>query len=27
VVFIDERRLAAAGRDVDCGPPVYIWDL
>jgi WD40 repeat protein len=27
VVFIDERRLAAAGQDVDCGPPVYIWDL
>jgi len=27
VVFIDERHLAAAGRDVDRGPPVYIWDL
>ncbi len=27
VVFIDEGRLAAAGRDVDRGPPVYIWDL
>jgi hypothetical protein len=27
VVFVDERRLAAAGRDVDRGPPVYIWDL
>ncbi len=27
VVFIDERRLAAAGQDVECGPPVDIWDL
>lgn len=27
VVFIDERRLAAAGLDYDHGPPVYIWDL
>jgi WD40 repeat protein len=27
VVFVDERRLAAAGRDVDYGPPVYIWGL
>jgi Domain of unknown function (DUF4303)/PQQ-like domain/WD domain, G-beta repeat len=27
VVFIDEHRLAAAGLDLDCGPPVYIWDL
>jgi WD40 repeat protein len=27
VVFVDEGRLAAAGRDVDRGPPVYVWDL
>lgn len=27
VVFTDDRRLAAAGRDVDSGPPVYLWTI
>ncbi|MCG5217373.1 DUF4303 domain-containing protein [Streptosporangium soli] len=27
VVFVDGRRLAAAGRDVDAGPPVYLWTI
>jgi hypothetical protein len=27
VVFTDDRRLAAAGRDVDAGPPVHLWTL
>ncbi|TDC55318.1 DUF4303 domain-containing protein [Actinomadura sp. KC345] len=27
VTFLDDRRLAAAGRDVDSGPPVYVWSL
>ena len=27
VAFLDGHRLAAAGRDVDSGPPVYVWTL
>lgn len=27
VVFLDDDHLAAGGRDVDCGPPVYVWTL
>jgi hypothetical protein len=27
VVFIDDHHLAAAGRDVDTGPPVYTFTL
>ncbi|MFG2087540.1 MULTISPECIES: DUF4303 domain-containing protein [unclassified Spirillospora] len=27
VAFLDDHRLAAAGRDVESGPPVYVWPL
>ncbi|KAL4898432.1 quinon protein alcohol dehydrogenase-like superfamily [Aspergillus ambiguus] len=27
VAFIDNRRVAAAGRDVDIGPPIYVWTI
>ncbi|WUI03031.1 DUF4303 domain-containing protein [Spirillospora sp. NBC_00431] len=27
VVFVGDRRVAAAGRDVDSGPPVHIWTV
>lgn len=27
VVFTDDRHLAAAGRDVDAGPPVHLWTI
>lgn len=27
VVFIDDRHLAAAGRDTDAGPPVHLWTI
>ncbi|GAA2070978.1 DUF4303 domain-containing protein [Actinomadura alba] len=27
VVFVDDHRLAAAGRDVDSGPPVHLWTI
>jgi WD40 repeat protein len=27
VVFTDDHHLAAAGRDIDAGPPVYLWTI
>ncbi|XRQ08715.1 DUF4303 domain-containing protein [Actinomadura welshii] len=27
VAFIDDHRVAGAGRDVDSGPPLYVWTL
>ncbi|MEU6038487.1 WD40 repeat domain-containing protein [Actinomadura sp. NPDC047616] len=27
VVFVDDHRLAAAGGDVDAGPPVHLWTI
>lgn len=27
VLFLDEKRIAAGGRDVDEGPPISVWTL